>query len=62
MSTVQEIESAIERLSKAEMFEIHEWLENMLEDQLELKEEFKARIETSEREMQQGKRPRLRQP
>lgn len=62
MSTIKEIESAIERLSRAEMREIHEWLENMLEDDLELREEFKARIETSEQEMQQGKRPRLRQP
>ena len=63
MSTVQEIESAIQRLSKNEMHEIREWLENILEDELELKEDFKARIETSEREMQQGKRgPRLRRP
>jgi hypothetical protein len=62
MSTIQEIESAIQRLSKAEMHEIHDWLENMLEDQLELKDEFKARIETSESEMKKGKQPRLRQP
>lgn len=62
MSTIQEIESAIQRLSKDEMHEIHEWLENMLEDELELKEEFKTRIETSEQEMQQGKRPRVRKP
>lgn len=59
MSTVQEIESAIQRLSKAEMEEIHEWLENFLEDQLVMKEEFKARIEKSEREMKEGKPPRV---
>ncbi|HZV34599.1 MAG TPA: hypothetical protein VFB72_08475 [Verrucomicrobiae bacterium] len=62
MSTVKEIESAIQRLSKAEMQEIHEWLENVLEDQLEMREEFKAQIEASEREMKEGKRPRVRQP
>jgi hypothetical protein len=62
MSTVQEIETAIKRLSQAEMREIREWLDNVLEDQLELKEEFEARIKTSEAEMQQGKRPRVRQP
>ena len=62
MSTVQEIESAIQRLSREEMREVHEWLENILEDQLVLKEEFIARIERSEREMSEGKRPRLRQP
>lgn len=43
------------------MREIHDWLENFMEDQLELKEEFKGQIETSEREMTEGKRPRLRQ-
>ncbi|HEX3797564.1 MAG TPA: hypothetical protein VH413_02590 [Verrucomicrobiae bacterium] len=61
MSTVQEIERAIQQLSKLEMREIHDWLENFMEDQLELKEEFKGQIETSEREMTEGKRPRLRQ-
>lgn len=62
MSTVQEIESAIKRLSQAEIREIREWLDNVLEDELELKEEFEARIKTSEEEMRQGKRPRVRQP
>ncbi len=62
MSTVQEIESAIQRLSRAEMREVYEWLENTLEDQLELKEDFKAKIEISERELARGERPRTRQP
>jgi formate dehydrogenase maturation protein FdhE len=53
MRTVQEIESAIERLSEAEKREVQEWLENLLEDRMELREEFKASIETSEREMAQ---------
>lgn len=61
MSTVQEIESAIQKLSKSEMEEIHDWLANVLEDRLELKEEFEARIKVSETELKQGKRPRLRQ-
>ena len=62
MRTVQEIKSAIQRLSKAGMQEVHEWLENLLEDQLEMLEEFKAKIEASELEMQQVKRPRVRRP
>jgi len=60
MSNVQEIESAIERLSAGDMQRIHEWLENILEDQLELSEKFQDQIERSEREMAGGKRPRLR--
>jgi hypothetical protein len=62
MKTVEEIKSAIARLGAVEMRELHEWLEHLLEDQLELTPEFKANIEASEREMRQGKRPRLRQP
>ncbi len=44
------------------MREIYDWLENVMEDQLQLKEEFKSHIETSERELAEGKRPRVRQP
>jgi predicted outer membrane protein len=62
MSTVHEIEAAIQRLSTEEMRQVHEWLANVLEDQLEHSEEFKARIDRSEREMAEGKKPRLRQP
>ena len=62
MSTVQEIESAIQRLSPEQMREIREWLENILEDQLAFKEEFQGQIERSEREMAQGQRPRVRKP
>lgn len=62
MNTIPEIKSAIERLNQDEMRKIHEWLENTLEDELELKEEFRVRVEASEQEMQQGKRPRLREP
>ncbi len=62
MSTVVEIETALSRLSPEEMRQVHEWLENVLEDQLEMKEEFVAKIEQSEKELFAGKRPRVRQP
>jgi hypothetical protein len=51
MSTVQEIESAIRNLPLAEMRQVHDWLEDILEDQLELTDEFKTRVEQSEKEM-----------
>lgn len=60
MRTMQEIKSAIRRLGRSEMLEIHEWLENLLEDQFEMTDEFKAQIEHSEREVKEGKRPRVR--
>ena len=60
MSTVQEIERAISRLSPKEMQAVRDWLDHQLEDRLEITDAFKARIEQSEREMEQGKRPRVR--
>ncbi len=60
MSTVQEIEQAISRLSPGEMRRVRDWLENQLEDQLEMTDEFEGRIESSERQMAAGQRPRTR--
>jgi len=60
MSTVQEIESAISRLSPEEMRLVRDWLENQIEDRLEMTDEFKGRIESSEREKGEGLRPRTR--
>lgn len=54
MSNIEEIKSAIQKLGQVERAEIHDWLENLPEDQLELTEEFRMRIETSEQEMRQG--------
>ena len=62
MSTVYEIESAIRQLPRQEMLQVHEWLEDVLEDQLEMTDEFKARIEQSEREMAEGRKARVRRP
>ena len=62
MSTVQEIESAIRRLSAEEMRQVRDWLENVLEDQLAFTPEFEAKIAHSEQEMATGLKPRTRQP
>ena len=60
MSTVQDIENAISRLSPEEMRLVRDWLENQLEDQLPMTDEFKGRVESSERQMSEGQRPRTR--
>ncbi|MFZ5496781.1 MAG: hypothetical protein ACOZE5_15790 [Verrucomicrobiota bacterium] len=60
MSTVQEIESALSRLSPEEMRQVRDWLEQQLEDQLPLTDEVKGQINRSEREMISGQRPRTR--
>ena len=50
MSTVQEIEAAIPRLSRAEVEEVRAWIDAYLEDQLELTDDVKAKLDESRRE------------
>ena len=59
MSSVQEIESAIECQPTAQMREIQIWLDEMLEDELELTDEFKASIERGQQDILAG---RIRRP
>ena len=54
MSTVQEIEAAIPRLSRAEIEEIRAWIDDFLENQLELTDEVKAKLDESRREIAAG--------
>lgn len=54
MSTVQEIEAAIPKLSRAELQQVHSWFENYVEDHLELTDEVKARLDESRREIAAG--------
>jgi len=54
MSTVQEIEAAIPRLSRAEIEAVRAWIDDFLEDQLELTDEVKAKLDESRREIAAG--------
>ena len=51
MSTVQESEAAIPRLSRAEFEQFRAWLEDYVEDQLELTDDVKAKLDESRREI-----------
>jgi hypothetical protein len=51
MSTVKEIESAISSLSFEEKQAVRDWLDKLIEDQLEVSDEFKAKFN---RARQQG--------
>lgn len=55
MSTVQEIEAAIPRLSQAELEELRSWFEEYVEDHLELTDEVKAKLDQSRQEIASGK-------
>jgi hypothetical protein len=54
MSTVQEIEAVIPRLTRAEVESLRQWIEDYLEDQLELTDEVKAKLDQSRREIAGG--------
>ena len=61
MSTVQEIQAAIPKLSPKELEELKEWLEDYFEDQLELTDEVKAKLDESRAQIAAGQY-RTRQP
>ncbi|PYI90923.1 MAG: hypothetical protein DME97_15430 [Verrucomicrobia bacterium] len=51
MSTVKEIEAAIPELSRAELEQIRDWIDERLENSLELSDEVKAKLDQSRREI-----------
>ena len=61
MSTVQEITAAIPRLSRQELEQLRAWFDDFYEDQLELTDEVKAKLDEGRRDIQEG-RFRTRQP
>ena len=54
MSSVQEIEAVIPKLSRAEVEEVRAWIDDFLEDQLELTDDVKAKLDQSRREIADG--------
>ncbi len=55
MSTVKEIQEAIPRLSRKEIEEVRDWIEDYLEDQLELTDEVKTKLQQSHQEIVAGR-------
>jgi len=55
MSTVKEIESAIQKLAPGEVKELLNWIEDYLEDELEMTSEFKASIERGKQDIAAGR-------
>ena len=58
---VQEIEQAIRTLPRTQVERLRNWIEDYLEDQMEVSDEFKAQIERGKRDIAEG-RVRTRQP
>jgi len=61
MPTLEQVEAQVKQLPKAEQEALLDWLGNMLEDQLDLTDEFKAKIERGEQDIREG-RIRVRKP
>ncbi|MEP6668983.1 MAG: hypothetical protein ABJF10_07525 [Chthoniobacter sp.] len=54
MSTIQEIEAAIPRLSRAEVEQLRVWIEDYLEEAFELTDDVKAKLDQSRAEIADG--------
>ena len=61
MKTLEQVEADVRTLPLEKQEELRDWLENLLEDQLEFTDEFKARIERGEQDLREG-RTRVRKP
>jgi len=55
MQTLEKIEDEVKQLPKAEQEALRDWLENILEDELEFTDEFKAKIERGEQDIRAGR-------
>jgi hypothetical protein len=51
---VQEIEQAIRTLPRREVEQLREWIENFLEDQFEVTDEFAASIDRGKKDIVEG--------
>jgi len=60
MSTVKQIESALEQLPLEDLQAVHDWLEDFIEEQLEVSDEFKAKIQRANQEIADGVYSRVR--
>ena len=61
MPTLEQIENEVKQLNKAEQEALRDRLENLLEDELRLTDELKARIERGVQDIREG-RVRIRTP
>jgi hypothetical protein len=61
MSTVAEVERAVLRFTPEEQEQLRDWLQNLIEDRLEMTDEFKGEIEAGKADIAAG-RVRVRRP
>jgi hypothetical protein len=57
VSTVKEIQEALPKLSRQEVEAIRDWIDDYLEDQLDLTDQVKAKLDQSRRDIAAGQGP-----
>jgi hypothetical protein len=62
MSKVEQVEAELRQLSQGELRQIREWLDDIIEDELEFTPEFEKSIQQAERDMAKGTSVRVREP
>ncbi len=62
MSSVKEIESALAKLTLEEKQAVRDWLEDLIEDQLKVSDEYKAKVQRAKQEIAEGVYSRVRKP
>lgn len=55
VSKLQQIKDDVKRFSKTDQEDLLDWLTNVLEDELELTDEFKAKIEQGKADIAAGR-------
>ena len=61
MSTLQEIQTALQKLNREELHVLQDLIEEMMEDEKELSDEFKAKLARADAQIAAGEY-RVRQP
>jgi hypothetical protein len=56
------VEAELRRLSQAELRQIRDWLDDVIEDEFEFTPEFEQSIQRAERDMAEGKTAHAREP
>jgi predicted transcriptional regulator len=55
MKTLEQLEAEVRKLPPPEQERLRDWLEKLLEDRLELKDDFKAEIEAGKKDIAEGR-------
>jgi len=62
MSKIEQMEAELRKLSQTELRQIRALLDDRIEDELEFTPEFERAIQQSQRDMDEGRAARVREP